>query len=92
MTVEVVVDSSLWGTSILPQGYIENWIVADGRLVEAGAPLACIRIESALHEVMSPATGTLHIDRATNSIVEPGAVIGRVTRYVRADCVKPGGP
>jgi hypothetical protein len=85
MGTDIVVDASLWGTSILPQGYIESWIAPEGRLVEAGDPIACIRIESALHELMSPATGTLHIDRVTNSVVEPGAVIGRVTRYVRAD-------
>ena len=80
MGTEIVVDASLWGTSILPQGYIENWIAADGRMVEIGDPIACIRVESALHELMSPATGTLHIDRETNSIVEPGTIIGRVTR------------
>ena len=91
MTTEVVVDASLWGTSTLPQGYIESWIAADGRLVEAGDPIACVRIEAALHELMSPATGTLHIDRATNSIVEPGTVIGRVTRYVRADIARSSG-
>lgn len=89
MGTDIVVDASLWGTSILPQGYIERWIAPDGRLIEAGDPIVCIRIESALHELMSPATGTLHIDRATDSVVEPGTVIGRVTRDVGASL--PGG-
>lgn len=67
-------------TGILPQGYIENWIAADGTLVEAEDPIACVRIESMLHELMSPATGILHIGRSTNSVVEPGSVVGRVAR------------
>ena len=80
MAMKIIVDPALWGSSILPQGYIESWIAADGRPVEAGDPIACIRIEAMLHELMSPATGILHIDRATNSVIEPGAVIGRVDR------------
>ena len=80
MNTEISVDPALWTTNILPQGYIENWIAADGNLVEAGDPVACIRIESMLHELMSPATGILHIDRNTNSVVEPGTIIGRVDR------------
>ena len=84
MNTEIVVDASLWATNLLPQGYIENWIAGDGNPVEAGDPVACIRIETMLHELMSPATGTLHIDRNTNSVVEPGSVIGRVTRIADA--------
>ena len=91
MTIEVVVDSSLWGTSIMPQGYVESWIAADGGLVEAGDHIAYIQNGSALHEEMSPATDTLHVDRATNGSVEPDSVIGRVKSYVRADNAKPGG-
>jgi hypothetical protein len=82
MNTEITVDPALWATGILPQGYIENWIAADGSPVEAGDPVACIRIESMLHELMSPATGILHIDRNTNSVIEPGAVIGRVDRRI----------
>jgi hypothetical protein len=82
MNSKISVDPSLWANSILPEGYIENWIAADGTPVEAGDPVACIRIESMLHELMSPATGILHIDRGTNSVVEPGAVIGRVDRRI----------
>jgi biotin carboxyl carrier protein len=84
MTIEIMVSPELWRNSMLPQGCIERWLVADGSPVEAGDPVACVRIESMLHELMAPAKGRVHIDYRTNSIIEPGTVIGRVMRQTSA--------
>ena len=72
------VEAELWATSLLPEGMIEKWLVPDGAFVEAGDPLAALRIEGALHELIAPADGWLTIDRKTNDVVEPGAVIGHI--------------
>jgi predicted deacylase len=37
-----------------------------------------LRVEGALHELLAPAEGWLTIDRKTNDVVEPGAVIGHI--------------
>jgi pyruvate/2-oxoglutarate dehydrogenase complex dihydrolipoamide acyltransferase (E2) component len=72
------VETELWATSLLPEGMIEKWLVPDGAFVEAGDPLAALRIEGALHELIAPAEGWLTIDRKANDVVEPGAVIGHI--------------
>ena len=75
---QIRVDSDLWATSLLPEGMVECWLQCERAFVEKGQPLAAVRIEGALHELMAPATGWLAIERRTNSVVEPGAVIGRI--------------
>lgn len=77
---QVCVDPDLWGTSLLPEGMLEKWLRADDAFVELGEPLAAVRIEGALHELMAPANGWLTIDRKINSVIEPGAVIGHISR------------
>lgn len=72
------VETELWATSLLPEGMIEKWLVPDAAFVEAGDPLAALRIEGALHELIAPADGWLTIDRKTNDVVEPGAVGGHI--------------
>jgi pyruvate/2-oxoglutarate dehydrogenase complex dihydrolipoamide acyltransferase (E2) component len=74
----VKVNPDLWATSILPEGMIEKWLAADGAFVEAGEPIAMLRIEGALHDLQSPAEGWLTIDRKVNAVIEPGAVIGHI--------------
>lgn len=76
----ISVAPELWATSILPEGILERWISAQGMPVEIGDPVAVIRIESALHDILAPATGRLEIDCKTNAVVEPGTVIGYVRR------------
>lgn len=78
----VTVASELWATSLLPEGLIENWLCADGSFVEAGDPVAVVRIEDALHDVMAPCKGRLHVGCKSNSVVEPGMTIGHVSRSV----------
>jgi hypothetical protein len=79
---DIVVPAELWGTSILPEGLLERWIFADDTLVEAGDPVAAIRIEGALHNIMAPARGRLQISLRSNTVVEPGSTIGAISRRV----------
>jgi len=45
----------------LPEGIVERWFIADGAVVAAGDLMAEVRIEDALHEITSPASGRLTI-------------------------------
>lgn len=78
----ISVSPDLWSTSLLPEGVLERWIFADGSPVEAGDPVAAVRIESALHEIMAPAKGKLQITCKANTVIEPGSVIGHIVRTV----------
>jgi pyruvate/2-oxoglutarate dehydrogenase complex dihydrolipoamide acyltransferase (E2) component len=79
----ISVAPELWATSILPEGILERWIFAEGRPVDVGDPVAVVRIESALHDIMAPAKGRLHIRTKTNAVVEPGSVIGYISREIQ---------
>ena len=78
----VTVTAELWATSILPEGIIENWLIAGGSFVEAGIPVAIVRIEDALHDVMACCNGRLHVGCRTNTVVEPGMTIGHISRAI----------
>jgi len=78
--IEVLPD--LWTTTVMPEGVIERWLFPDGSRVEAGDPIATVRIEDALHELVAPARGRLNIGLKVNSVVEPGTAIGTVIRQV----------
>lgn len=79
----ISVAPELWATSILPEGILERWIYANGRPVEAGDPVAVVRIESALHDIMAPTKGQLHINCQANAVIEPGSIIGYVCREIQ---------
>lgn len=72
------IGAELWGTSLLPEGMIEEWLVPDGGFVEAGDAVAALRIEGATHKLLAQAEGWLTIDRSANTVVDPGAVIGHI--------------
>jgi len=78
--IEILPD--LWATNVMPEGVIERWLVPEGSRVEAGDPIATVRIEDALHELVAPARGRLNIGLKVNSVVEPGTAIGTVIRQV----------
>jgi pyruvate/2-oxoglutarate dehydrogenase complex dihydrolipoamide acyltransferase (E2) component len=82
MTTAIEVKPDLWATSMLPEGILERWLRPEGSQVEAGDPVAAIRIEDALHELMAPARGRLYTELKVDSVIEPGAVIGRIVRWV----------
>jgi pyruvate/2-oxoglutarate dehydrogenase complex dihydrolipoamide acyltransferase (E2) component len=71
--LDVKVPDDLWATSTLPEGVLERWLVPDGTTVRAGDPVAAIRLEEALHEVIAPAPGRLAIAAAKGAVIEPAA-------------------
>jgi pyruvate/2-oxoglutarate dehydrogenase complex dihydrolipoamide acyltransferase (E2) component len=72
---EVRVDEAIWASTILPEGIIQRWFIADGAVAETGAKIAEIRVEGALHEITSPARGRLTIVAAVNDVVERGSLL-----------------
>jgi pyruvate/2-oxoglutarate dehydrogenase complex dihydrolipoamide acyltransferase (E2) component len=79
---DISVSPDLWGTNILPEGILENWTFVEGSQIEAGNPVATVRIESAVHEIMAPVTGRLHIACKPNTVIEPGTIIGQISHLV----------
>jgi hypothetical protein len=78
----IFVVPELWATSLLPEGILERWLLPDGRPVEVGDPVAVVRIESALHDILAPAKGRLHIHSKANAVIEPGCAIGCIRREI----------
>jgi len=76
--IAIAVPADFWSSSMLPQGILEKWLMADGTFVEAGEAVACVRVEDALHELMAPSEGWLTVDRPVNAVVEPGAIVGHI--------------
>jgi pyruvate/2-oxoglutarate dehydrogenase complex dihydrolipoamide acyltransferase (E2) component len=74
--VDVRVDQAFWASSILPEGVVQQWFIADGSIAETGDKMAEIRIEDSLHEITAPVRGRLKIVAAVNNIVEPGSLLG----------------
>jgi pyruvate/2-oxoglutarate dehydrogenase complex dihydrolipoamide acyltransferase (E2) component len=75
---DIKADEALWASSILPEGIVERWFVADGTVVAAGDKIAEIRVEGALHEITAPRHGRLIIIAAANAVVEPGSTLARL--------------
>lgn len=76
--VNLVVDPELWKTRLLPEGTLEQWVVPDMANVQKNQPLVELRIENRTVKLKAPAAGRLIIIAHSNSIVEPGAVIGEI--------------
>ncbi|WP_245478243.1 MULTISPECIES: lipoyl domain-containing protein [unclassified Mesorhizobium] len=68
-------DEALWASSMLPEGILERWFIASGDAVRAGDRIAEIRVEDALHEIVSPAAGRATIVAAANAVIEPGSIL-----------------
>ncbi len=83
--IEIVVAPELWSTSIMPEGILEGWLVANGTIVNKGAAVAKVRIEDMLHELTAPAAGKLVIEAAKNDVIEPGTVIGHISPIAKSD-------
>ncbi len=82
--LDIKVDEALWASSMFPEGIVERWLVSDGAFAVEGAPMAELRIEGALHEIIAPAKGRLTIVAAANAVVEPGSLIAQLaTEEVR---------
>jgi biotin carboxyl carrier protein len=72
---EIRIDEALWATSTMPEGTLVRWLVPDGATVAAGKPIAEVRVEDALHEIIAPASGRVTIVTASNKVVEPGTML-----------------
>lgn len=77
--MDIRIAEDFWAGRMLPEGVVERWIAANGDEVAAGTPVAEVRIEDSLHEIIAPASGRLMTYVAKNDIVEPGSVIGQIT-------------
>jgi pyruvate/2-oxoglutarate dehydrogenase complex dihydrolipoamide acyltransferase (E2) component len=73
--IEIKVDEVLWSNSMLPEGVVAKWLVADGGPAREGHGLAEVRIEGALHDVIAPRDGRLKIEVAVNDVIEPGSLL-----------------
>lgn len=73
--IEIKVDEALWSSSMLPEGIVAKWLVADGGLAREGHGIAKVRIEGALHDVIAPRDGRLKIEVSVNDVIEPGPVL-----------------
>lgn len=82
MVTAIAVQPDLWACNTLPGGILERWLCGDGCEVQAGDPVAAIRIEDSLHELLAPSRGRLHTELRANSMVQPGTVIGSVVRQI----------
>lgn len=78
--MRIAVPPELWANSLMPEGVIEQWLKPDGCFVLEGEPIAKVRIEDAVHEIVAPASGWLTTQRATNAVIDPGMVIAHVGR------------
>jgi pyruvate/2-oxoglutarate dehydrogenase complex dihydrolipoamide acyltransferase (E2) component len=76
--MQVAVDEALWSSSMLPEGELARWRVDDGARVDIGQALAEVRIEDALHEIISPGQGYLRRQAREGDVVEPGSPLGWV--------------
>ena len=80
---DINVDEALWASSMLPEGIVERWIIADGAIVAAGDPMAEIRIEDAAGErPFDDYCGCEHCRRARFSIGEIGRCRDVITRLI----------
>ncbi len=77
--MDIRIAEDFWAGRMLPEGVVERWIAANGAEVEAGKPVAEVRIEDSLHEIIAPASGRLVTFVSNNDIIEPGSVIGQIT-------------
>ena len=76
--IDIKVPPELWASSIMPEGIVEKWLRPNGSTINAGEPIAVVRIESGLHELLAPASGILQTNCQVNGVVDPGFVIGGV--------------
>jgi pyruvate/2-oxoglutarate dehydrogenase complex dihydrolipoamide acyltransferase (E2) component len=75
---DIYVSSKLWASSMMPEGILERWRVADGATLAEGDVVAEVRIEDALHELIAPGKGRLTQLAGVNDVIEPGSLIGRI--------------
>jgi hypothetical protein len=83
-TLRINADHVLWRNGMLPEGILERWLVADGDTAYAGHAIAQVRIEGALHDIVSPATGRLTISAPTLAVIDPGFLLATLAVDTKA--------
>jgi pyruvate/2-oxoglutarate dehydrogenase complex dihydrolipoamide acyltransferase (E2) component len=78
-TIDIRIDEALWSTSMLPEGTVERWFVADDDPIVKGHKIAEVQIGGALHEVAAPARDRIFGRAAPNSAIEPGSLLAKLT-------------
>ena len=76
MATDVTVPADLWEDD--EETVITNWLANNGDAVAEGALLAEIMTGKVQFEIRAPASGTLRIAQAAESVVAKGAVIGTI--------------
>jgi hypothetical protein len=74
-TISINADKTLWRNTMLPGGILERWLIADGDIAREGHAIGELRIGSALHDVVAPATGRLAISAPQMAAIEPGFLL-----------------
>jgi pyruvate/2-oxoglutarate dehydrogenase complex dihydrolipoamide acyltransferase (E2) component len=74
-TIAIKADETLWRNSMLPEGFVTKWMVADGELAKEGHSIAEVRIEGALHDIVAPRDGRVKIEIGVNHVIEPGSLL-----------------
>ena len=62
----------------MTEGVLAEWLVADGALVNEGAPLYSIESDKSTNEVEAPVSGKVRITGVAGETYEVGAVIGTI--------------
>jgi pyruvate/2-oxoglutarate dehydrogenase complex dihydrolipoamide acyltransferase (E2) component len=73
---DIVVPADLWDTE--DEGVLFLWVYSDGAVVEKGKLIAELTVEKAQLELLAPASGTLKILVAPESIIKKGQVLGTI--------------
>ena len=84
--IRINADEALWRNSMLPEGILERWLVADGDTARAGHAIAQVRIEGALHDIVAPATGRLAISAPTLAVIDPGFLLATLAVDAEVAC------
>jgi pyruvate/2-oxoglutarate dehydrogenase complex dihydrolipoamide acyltransferase (E2) component len=62
----------------MTEGFIVEWLIPEGAMVEKGAPLFVIESDKSTTEVEAPASGTLRILKSINEPIPVGTVIAEI--------------
>jgi pyruvate/2-oxoglutarate dehydrogenase complex dihydrolipoamide acyltransferase (E2) component len=74
----ITVNEGLWASNMAPKGVLVRWRAHDGQAVMVGQALAEVRIEGALHEILSPCAGLLACSVEAGDLIQPGDRLGWV--------------
>lgn len=83
-TFKINADEALWRNSMMPEGILMRWLVADGKSAQKGQAIAQVRIEGALHDIVAPASGRLYHSAPGLSVIDPGCLLATLAIHAKA--------